>query len=53
MVLRCGILKQLWQSHYRNLEFALLDSASARHFARVDPLRPPKKSALQKSIGSV
>ena len=53
VVLRCGILKQLWQSDYRGLEFALLDSASARHFARVDPLRPPKKSALQKSIGSV
>ena len=53
VVLRCGILKQLWQADYRNLEFALLDSASARHFARVDPLRPPKKSALQKSIGSV
>lgn len=53
VVLRCGILKQLWQSDYRDLEFALLDSASARHFARVDPLRPPRKSALQKSIGAV
>ena len=53
VVLRCGILKQLWQADYRGLEFALLDSASARHFARVDPLRPPGKSALQKSIGSV
>ena len=53
VVLRCGILKQLWQADYRNLEFALLDSASARHFARVDPLRPPGKSALQKTIGAV
>ena len=53
VVLRCGILKQLWQSDYRDLEFALLDSASARHFARVDPLRPPKKSALQKTVGAV
>ncbi|WP_420637357.1 ISNCY family transposase [Candidatus Palauibacter sp.] len=53
VVLRCGILKQLWQSDYRDLEFALLDSASARHFARVDPLRPPKKSALQKTVGTV
>ena len=53
VVLRCGILKQLWQSDYRDLEFALLDSASARHFARVDPLRPPRKSALQKTVGAV
>ena len=53
VVLRCGMLKQLWQSDYRGLEFALLDSASARHFARVDPLRPPRKSALRKSVGSV
>ncbi len=28
-------------------------SAPAKHFARVNPLRPLKKSALQKSIGSV
>ena len=53
VVLRCGILKQLWRSDYRDLEFALLDSAWARHFARVDPLRPPGKSALQKTIGAV
>ena len=53
VILRCGILKQLWQADYRDLEFALLDSASAKYFARVDPLRPPKKSALQKCIGAV
>ncbi|MCY3807980.1 MAG: hypothetical protein OXG58_00830 [Gemmatimonadetes bacterium] len=53
VILRCGILKQLWQVDYRDLEFALLDSASAKHFARVDPLRPPRKSALQKCIGAV
>ena len=53
VILRCGILKQLWQVDYRDLEFALLDSASAKHFARVDPLRPRKKSALQKCIGVV
>ncbi len=53
VILRCGILKQLWQVDYRDLEFALLDSASAKHFARVNPLRPPKKSALQKCIGAV
>jgi len=31
------------------LEFALLDSASAKYFARVDPLRPPKKSTRARS----
>ena len=34
VILRCGILKQLWQADYRDLEFAFLDSASAKHFAR-------------------
>ena len=53
VILRCGILKQLWQVDYRDLEFALLDSASAKHFARVNPVRPPKKSALQRCIGAV
>ena len=47
VILRCGILKHLWQSDYRELEFALVDSVSARRFTRVDPLRPPKRSALQ------
>ena len=32
---------------YRGLEFALLDSASVQRFARVDPFRVPKKSALR------
>ena len=45
MILRCGILKHLWQSDYRELEFALVDSVSARRFTRVDPLRPPKRSS--------
>jgi len=53
VILRCGILKHLWQSDYRELEFALVDSASARRFTRVDPLRPPKRSALQRCIGAV
>ena len=38
---------------YRQLEFALADSASARRFARVDPWHPPKKSALQSAIGAL
>ena len=53
VILRCGILKQLWQSDYRRLEFWLADSDSARSFTRVDPLRPPKRSALQQCIGRV
>ncbi len=36
VILRCGILKQLWQVDYRDLEFALLDSASAKYFARAE-----------------
>ena len=47
VILRCGILKHLWQSDYRELEFVLADSASARRFTRIDPLRPPKRSALR------
>ena len=53
VILRCGILKQLWRSGYRELEFWLADSDSARSFTRVDPLRPPKRSALQQCIGRV
>ena len=53
VILRCGILKHLWQSDYRELEFVLVDSVSARRFTRVDPLRSPKRSALQRCIGAV
>ena len=53
VILRCGILKHLWQSDYRELEFVLADSASARRFTRIDPLRPPKRSALQRCIRAV
>ena len=53
VILRCGILKHLWQSDYRELEFALVDSVSARRFTRVDPLRSPKRSAMQRCIGAV
>ena len=38
---------------YRGLEFALLDSASVQRFARVDPFRVPKKSALQSAVGAI
>ena len=38
---------------YRELEFALLDSASMQHFARVDPFRVPRKSALQSAISAI
>ena len=53
VILRCGILKHLWQSDYRELEFVLVDSASAKRFTRINPLRPPKRSALQRRIGAV
>ena len=53
VILRCGILKHLWQSDYRELEFVLADSASARRFTRIDPMRPPKRSALQRCIRAV
>ena len=53
VILRCGVLKQLWQCDYRELEFVLADSASARRFTRIDPVRPPKRSALQRCIRAV
>jgi len=53
VILRSGILKHLWQLDYRELEFTLMDSSAARRFTRIDPLRPPKRSALQRCIGAV
>ena len=38
---------------YRDLEFALRDSRSMQRFARVDPWRVPKKSALQSAISMI
>ena len=38
-ILRCAVLKHLMGYSYRELEFALLDSASMQHFVRVDPFR--------------
>lgn len=51
--LRCGVLKQLRGESYRELAFALRDSATAQRFARVDGHRAPGKSALQATVGSV
>ena len=52
-ILRCAMLKHLMGYSYRELEFALLDSASMQRFARVDPFRVPKKSALQSAISAI
>ncbi|MYE10958.1 MAG: transposase [Gammaproteobacteria bacterium] len=52
-VLRCAVLKHLRQGTWRSLEFTLRDSASARRFVRADPIRLPKKSALQATVGAV
>lgn len=52
-VLRCALLMHLRQESYRGLEFLLRDSLSAQRFARVDAARPPRKSALQATIGAL
>ena len=52
-VLRCAVLKHLRGETWRGLAFALRDSLSACRFARVNPLGPPKKSALQSAVGAV
>ncbi len=52
-ILRCGTLLQLMQWTYRDLEYHLLDSSAAKRFARVDPLAPPKRSALNRRVGAV
>ena len=51
--LRCGVLKHVRGESYRELEFALRDSATAQRFARVEGHRAPGKSALQATVGSV
>ena len=45
--------EHLRQETFRGLEFLLRDSRSAQRFARVDALRPPGKSALQATVGSI
>lgn len=52
-ILRCAVLIHLMGYSYRELEFMLVDSASTKRFARIDPLNPPKKSALQSAIGAI
>ena len=52
-VLRCAVLKHLRGETWRGLAFALRDSRSACRFSRVDPLNPPKKSALQAGVCAV
>lgn len=51
--LRCGVLKQMRRESYRDLAFALRDSATAQSFARLDGRLAPGKSALQAAVGSV
>ena len=52
-ILRCAVIARLMDYSYRQLAFALEDSKSAQRFARVDPLRVPKKSALQSAISMI
>ena len=52
-ILRCAVLIHLTGYSYRDLEFKLIDSASTRRFARIDPFNPPKKSALQSAISAI
>ena len=52
-ILRCAVIKHLMGYSYRELEFALLDSATMQHFARVDPFGVPRKSALQSAISAI
>ncbi len=52
-VLRCAVLKHLRGETWRDLAFALTDSLSARRFVRLEPLPPPKKSALQAAVCAV
>lgn len=52
-VLRCAVLKHLWQQGYRELAFTLRDSLSAQRFARLGGSRAPGKSALQSLISAI
>ena len=52
-ILRCAVLIHLMGYSYRELEFKLIDSASTKRFARIDPFNPPKKSALQSAISAI
>jgi IS5 family transposase len=52
-ILRCAVLKHLWQQGYRELAFTLRDSLSAQRFARLGGNRAPGKSALQALISAI
>lgn len=52
-VLRCAVPEHLRGESWRGLAFALVDSLSARRFARLGTLPPPGKSALQAAVGAV
>lgn len=52
-ILRIGLIKQYRQCSYRELSFILQDSLSFQHFARIDPLNVPGKSALQANVGAI
>ncbi len=52
-VLRYAVIARLMDYSYRELEFALRDSRTMQRFARVDPWRVPKKSALQSVISMI
>ena len=52
-ILRCAVLMHLMGYSYRQLEFALVDSNCMRRFARVNPWKPPKRSALQSAVGAI
>lgn len=52
-ILRCAVLKHLWQQGYRELAFTLQDSLTAQRFARLVGGRAPGKSALQCLISAI
>lgn len=52
-VLRCALLKHLWQQGYRELAFTLRDSLTAQRFARLGGCRAPGRSALQSLISAI
>ena len=52
-ILRCAVLIHLMGYSCRELGFKLIDSASTKRFARIDPFKPPKKSALQSTISAM
>ena len=52
-IVRCLVLKQFRQLGYRELAFALQDSISFGHFARLMPYGSPSKTTLQRVISRI